>query len=105
MKCFRLKSTAEPTITGAYPQLDLVDYAHMNKMFDMDHETFIPTKEELPKFKLTKNTIVTNVLTCRNIKVRGLVVSEKLKKLIEQLVQEGIKTTPFQFIPLSIKKN
>lgn len=105
MTYYELDSTAEPTITGSYPQLKLVDHSNMNRMFDIDWKTFITSNEELADLKFTKGVIKTDVLTCRAIKTRGLVVSEKFKDLIEKLVQEGIKTTPFQFIPLNIKNS
>jgi len=105
MTYYELKNTAEPTITGAYPQLNLVDYKNLQKMLDLDHKAFISSKEEFPEFKFTKKTIVTDLLTCSNIKLNGFPVSEKFKNLIENLVKEGIKTTPFQFIPLNIKKS
>lgn len=105
MTYYELDNTAELRITGSYPQLDLVDYANMKKMQDLDHKTFISSSEDLAALKFTKNTIITDLLTCDHITVYGFVVSRKFKNLIKKLVQEGIKTTPFQFLPLNIKKS
>ena len=105
MTYYELNPTAEPTITGAYPQLNLVDYADLEKMQDLDHKTFISSTEDLAELKFTKETIVTDLLTCGHINVYGFAVSENFKNLIEKLVKEGIKTTPFQFVPLTIKKS
>lgn len=105
MTYYELDNTAEPTITGSCPQLDIEDYADMKKMQDLNHKTFISSSEDLAVLKFAKNTIITDLLTCNHITVYGFAVSEKFKNLIEKLVQEGIKTTPFQFIPLAIKNS
>ena len=54
---YELKNTSEPGITGAYPQLDLVDYASMKKMQDLDYKTFISSSDVLAELKFTKKTL------------------------------------------------
>jgi len=101
MKYYKLQQTKGLHIQKVHSQLETADDFKTTRIYGLDYPKPIKDKD-IPTLNFKENAILVDYIAFKIVGVGGFVVSEKFKNLLETLINKGIKTNTYQFLPLRI---
>lgn len=100
---YTLGASAEPKTNGCYPQIVLADYSKEEFVYSLSLDELWDEEIKFDFFKFNDKFIDTDFCTIGHFNATsGIVVSEKVKSMLEQVIKDGYKFTTHRFFPFII---